>query len=78
MSKLPCNVLKISGGQIPQMPPHWLRACFEIALYRMNIQRCFRLQHLKRLANNFDYCFAEHDDPRTENLRTNNPCIEDV
>jgi len=27
MSKLLCNVLKISwGGQMPQMPPFWLRA----------------------------------------------------
>jgi len=51
---------------------------FEIALYRRNIQRCFQLQHLKQLANNFDYYFAEYDDPRTGNLWTNNPCIEDV
>ena len=29
MSKLPCSVLKISGGQIPQMSPPWLPACLE-------------------------------------------------
>jgi len=28
MSKLLWNVLKISGGKCPKIPPPWLRACF--------------------------------------------------
>jgi len=29
MSKLLYNILKISGEQMPQMPPPWLRACIQ-------------------------------------------------
>jgi len=37
MSKLLCNVLKISGGQMRQMPP-WLRACCEIPFNKQTTQ----------------------------------------
>jgi len=50
MSKLLRNVLKISGGQMPQIPPTWLRACvaFIFRCY-VNLQvtvTCKNRQHL--------------------------------
>ena len=39
MSKLLCNVLKISGGQMPQMPLPWLRACVHPCIHG---SRCFK------------------------------------
>ena len=35
-------------------------------------------QHLKELANNFDHCFLEHEDPRKGNLWINDSFIEDI